>query len=58
MTKATTGRGSKPARGIPFASWLQQIHVHKTAMKKIRLHLAVKIKIKTQLLSETKSSNK
>jgi hypothetical protein len=28
VTKATTGTGSKPARGTPFASWLQQIHVH------------------------------
>jgi hypothetical protein len=52
--KVITATDSKPERGTPSASWLQQIHVHRTAMKKLRLHQAVDGKIKTQLLSETK----
>jgi hypothetical protein len=30
VTKATNGTGSKPARGTPFKSWLQQIALHST----------------------------
>jgi hypothetical protein len=30
VTKATNSTGSKPARGTPFTSWLQQITMHST----------------------------
>jgi hypothetical protein len=30
VMKATNGTGSKPARGTPFASWLQQIAQYST----------------------------